>query len=78
VNFNLVVGVRNAMKQFGKDSEITLDNMMDTIEGAFVRLALDQADGNLTEAAEILGINYRSIRYRAKKLYINTGKDMKN
>jgi alcohol dehydrogenase (cytochrome c) len=32
--------------------------------------ALDRTDGNLTQAAKILGMSYRSIRYKVKKLNV--------
>ena len=47
---------------------IILDDVMDDIERSFLIQALDRTDGNLTQAAKILGMSYRSIRYKVKKL----------
>jgi two-component system response regulator PilR (NtrC family) len=41
---------------------------MDEYERSFIREALKAPNGNLTNAAKILGMSYRSIRYRVKKL----------
>jgi two-component system response regulator PilR (NtrC family) len=41
---------------------------MDEYERGFIREALKATGGNLTNAAKILGMSYRSIRYRVKKL----------
>jgi len=41
---------------------------MDEYERSFIREALKATGGNLTNAAKILGMSYRSIRYRVKKL----------
>ena len=47
---------------------IVLDDVMDDIERSFLVQALERTDGNLTQAAKILGMSYRSIRYKVKKL----------
>ena len=47
---------------------IVLDDVMDEIERSFLIQALDRTDGNLTQAAKVLGMSYRSIRYKVKKL----------
>jgi len=47
---------------------IVLDDVMDEIERRYLLEALERTDGNLTQAAKILGMSYRSIRYKVKKL----------
>ncbi len=47
---------------------IILDNVMDEIERSFLIQALERTGGNLTQAARVLGMSYRSIRYKVKKL----------
>jgi DNA-binding protein Fis len=37
------------------------------IEQALLKDALEKADGVQTRAAQLLGINFRSFRYRARK-----------
>ncbi len=50
------------------DNGIILDNVMDEIERSFLIQALERTGGNLTQAARVLGMSYRSIRYKVKKL----------
>jgi len=50
----------------GMDLEATLA----AIERRFIEDALTRTDGNLTRAADLLGISFRSIRYKVKKLGI--------
>jgi two-component system response regulator PilR (NtrC family) len=47
---------------------IKLTDRMDEYERSYLREALKATNGNLTNAAKILGMSYRSIRYRVKKL----------
>ena len=44
-----------------------LNSVMDDISAGYVRQALQFSGGNLKEAANILGINYRSLRYLVEK-----------
>jgi two-component system response regulator PilR (NtrC family) len=39
-------------------------------ERKLILQALDRTNGNLTEAAKLLGMSFRSIRYRVAKLKI--------
>jgi two-component system, NtrC family, response regulator PilR len=45
-----------------------LEKRIEDYERGFIREALRATNGNLTNAAKILGMSYRSIRYRVKKL----------
>ncbi len=47
---------------------VDLPRKMEEIEGRYIRAALERTDGNVTKAAELLGISFRSLRYRVKKL----------
>ena len=40
---------------------------MDDVERTYIEEAIEKADGNLTKAAKLLGITFRSIRYKVKK-----------
>ena len=45
-----------------------LDKKLSGIEAGYIKQALERTDGNLTKAAELLGISFRSIRYKVKKI----------
>ena len=49
---------------------IALDDVLDDIERAYIKKALELTDGNKQKAAELLSINPRSMRHRIKKLEI--------
>jgi two-component system response regulator PilR (NtrC family) len=46
---------------------LNLEQVIADIEIALLKDALDKADGVQTRAAQLLGINFRSFRYRARK-----------
>ena len=46
---------------------VELDAIMDSIEAAYIKKALDLSGGNRQQAAELLGVSLRSIRYRLSK-----------
>ncbi len=48
-----------------------LDSQVEELEKAAIRDALDQTRWNKTKAAELLGMSFRSLRYRIKKLGID-------
>ncbi len=50
------------------DDGFVLDDVLEDIERRYLLSALEKTDGNLTKAAKILGMSYRSIRYKVKKL----------
>ena len=47
-----------------------LEKTLESVESEYIRKALEMSDGNLPQAAEILGITLRSIRYKVKKLHL--------
>ncbi len=57
-------GSRPQISEQGLD----LEKELGRIEAEYIRAALDKTGGNLTRAAELLGISFRSIRYKVKKL----------
>lgn len=48
-----------------------LDETLDQIERQYLQEALSQANGVRTKAADILGISFRSLRYRLRKLQLD-------
>ncbi|MCA9666089.1 MAG: sigma-54-dependent Fis family transcriptional regulator [Myxococcales bacterium] len=53
------------------ESGLDLDAHIGRIEQALLRVALDRTTGNRTEAAQLLGISLRSMRYRLSKYGID-------
>ncbi len=49
---------------------VSLDTILEEIESAYLKKALDCSNGNKNKAAELLGISFRSLRYRFDKLRI--------
>jgi len=47
---------------------VALDSILEEIERAYLKKALECSNGNKNKAAELLGISFRSIRYRLEKL----------
>jgi len=50
---------------------VELDAILEDIERAYLKKALDCRNGNKNKAAELLGISFRSLRYRLDKLNID-------
>ncbi|MFW6081239.1 MAG: sigma-54-dependent transcriptional regulator [Desulfosalsimonas sp.] len=50
---------------------VALDNILEEIERAYLEKALACSGGNKNKAAELLGISFRSFRYRCSKLEID-------
>jgi len=50
---------------------VALDSILEEIERAYLKKALDCSNGNKNKAAELLGISFRSLRYRLDKLGID-------
>ena len=57
------------------DRGVDLDEILFSIEGAYLRKAMEVSGGNKSRAAELLGMNLRSIRYRLGKQEDADGKD---
>jgi two-component system response regulator PilR (NtrC family) len=49
---------------------VALDSILEEIERAYLKKALDCCNGNKNKAAELLDISFRSLRYRLDKLGI--------
>jgi transcriptional regulator with PAS, ATPase and Fis domain len=47
---------------------LVLGDILEQVEKAYIREALVLSDKNEAKAAELLGINYHTFRYRKKKL----------
>lgn len=54
--------------QFATSDYSSLDDFLQTIEREAIETTLNETDWNRTAAAEKLGISFRSLRYRLKKL----------
>ena len=50
---------------------VALDSILEEIERGYLKKALDCSDGNKNKASELLGISFRSLRYRLDKLGID-------
>jgi len=50
---------------------VYLDSILETIEKAYLEKALECANGSKNKAADLLGISFRSFRYRCSKLGID-------
>jgi two-component system response regulator PilR (NtrC family) len=50
---------------------VALDSILEEIERGYLRKALDCSNGNKNKASELLGISFRSLRYRLDKLGID-------
>jgi len=67
-----------AVQRSALDTETTLDQdgvdlpkLLDDVESDYISQALERTGGNMTQAAELLGMSFRSIRYKVKKLGID-------
>lgn len=56
-------------------SGVSLENIIEDIERAYLKRALKYGHGNKSSAAELLGISLRSFRYRCNKLNIDSFSD---
>jgi two-component system response regulator PilR (NtrC family) len=66
-----IEGVKN--RRFDLDEVthgVALDNILAEIERAYLKKSLECTDGNKHKAAELLGISFRSFRYRLDKLKV--------
>ncbi|MBX2868038.1 MAG: sigma-54 dependent transcriptional regulator [Acidiferrobacterales bacterium] len=51
---------------------LPIDEHLNNIEKALIKDALDKSGGNITKAAALLGTTFRSLRYKIKKLEIDS------
>jgi DNA-binding NtrC family response regulator len=58
--------IRPAQAALGEDFD--LEEELARVERNYLGAALRQAEGNMTRAAELLGISFRQMRYKVKKL----------
>jgi two-component system response regulator PilR (NtrC family) len=49
---------------------VDLETVLNEHERAYILAALRQTGGNMAQAAKLLGLSYRSIRYKVKKLKV--------
>ena len=54
------------------DDGLNLEGYLDDIRAGLMRQALDRTSGVQTQAAELLGMSFRSFRYYAKKMAVTT------
>ncbi len=52
-------------------TEQPLEACLDSLEKSKILTALQETNGNKTKAAQLLGISFRALRYRLKKLNLN-------
>ncbi len=76
LEFNHTDFLQNAEPKQSKNGlssrgDMSLDEYIESIEIQEIRAALDKTRWNRTEAAKLLGISFRTIRYKIKKLGID-------
>ena len=49
------------------DEGLDLEKRLEEIERRYLLAAIDKTEGHLTNAAKLLGISFRAIRYKVKK-----------
>ena len=54
-----------------EQSAWNMEKCLENIERTLIKEALDRCAGNRTETARYLGVSFRSLRYRLKKLGID-------
>lgn len=63
--------LRQADVKQTRANQAPLDNYLDDVERQAILDALDKASGNKTKAAKLLGITFRALRYKLKKLNLD-------
>jgi len=67
-----IEGIRDRRFDLDEVSQgVSLDSILEEIERAYLLKALEVSNGNKNKAAELLGISFRSLRYRLDKLGAN-------
>ena len=54
---------------------VSLDDLLNSVEKKYLLAALEKTGGAKKKAAELLGINFRSFRYRLQKLGLDAGEN---
>ena len=68
-DLNLPIDLRNSTKPQNFDPSLgSLDEHLEKIERKAITIALEENNGDRTATAEQLGLSFRSLRYRLKKL----------
>jgi two-component system response regulator PilR (NtrC family) len=68
-----IEGIRDRRFDLDEVSQgVSLDSILEEIEKAYLLKALEVTNGNKNKAAELLGISFRSMRYRLDKLGTNS------
>ena len=68
-----IEGIRDRRFDLDEVSQgVSLDSILEEIERAYLLKALEVTNGNKNKAAELLGISFRSMRYRLDKLGTNS------
>ncbi len=62
-----VEGGQEVLPAFIPDEGMVLDDMLNSIEKEYLKAALEKTNGRKTDAAALLGMNFRSFRYRLSK-----------
>ncbi len=66
-----IEGIKDKRFDLGSVSDgVILDDILEDIERAYINKAIDVSNGNKNKAAELLGVSFRSLRYRIDKLGI--------
>ena len=67
-----VEGIKNKRFDFDEvPNGVSLDTILSDIERAYLKKALESSQGNKNRAADLLGISFRSFRYRCDKLSVD-------
>jgi len=73
--FQASIGSPHISLQNMQTQGLSLDQQLETLEKGLVEEALQKTKGNATQAAKLLGIGFRSIRYRLEKLGLKAPKE---
>ena len=60
-------GSQEMLQKIDVGNGVELEGMVEDLERTLIDQALEKSNGNKTEAAKLLGISFRSLRYRLKK-----------
>lgn len=71
-------GIEQFMQTFDTEGNssliVNIEEHLEQVEKHYINKALDMARGNITQAAEFLGMSFRSMRYKIKKYKIHPKK----